>query len=136
MSKQNKYIILFDGVCNLCNSSVNFLIKRDKYNKFLFASLQSDVAKELLLQLNDKNNCNILDSILLIKNNAIYSKSSAILHITTIMPFPYVLLSVFFIFPKFIRDFFYDFIAKNRYKWFGKKDSCMLPTKEHLDMFL
>ncbi len=133
MTKVNKSIIFFDGVCNLCNSSVQFILKRDTNKKFMFASLQSDVAKKLLLHKNVKNN---LDSIILLDNSVIYQKSTAIFKIGNKLGFPYNLGSVFFIIPKFARDFIYNWIAKNRYKWFGKKDSCMLPTKEYLERFL
>jgi len=136
MLPKHKYIILFDGVCNLCNNSVNFIIKRDKQNYFLFASLQSDAAKKILLQLNAKNYLNSLDSVLLIKDNVIYTKSSAALYILKNLNFPYSVFFIFIIFPKFFRDFFYDIIAKNRYKWFGKKDTCMIPTKKILDKFI
>ncbi len=133
MAKINKSIIFFDGVCNLCNSSVQFILKRDTNKKFMFASLQSDVAKKLLLHKNVKNN---FDSIILLDKGKIYNKSIAILKIGKTLGFPYSLGSIFFIIPKFIRDFIYDWIAKNRYKWFGKKDSCMIPTKEYLERFL
>ena len=136
MSNQNKFIILFDGVCNLCNTSVNFIIKKDKKNKFMFTSLQSDVAKKLLLQFNSKINDNNLDSIVLIKQNKIYYKSTAALIIGKELKFPYNLSFLFIIIPKFIRDFIYDVIAKNRYKWFGKKDTCIIPSEDELNRFL
>lgn len=136
MLPKHKYIILFDGVCNLCNNSVNFIIKKDKQNYFLFASLQSDAAKKLLLQLNAKNYLNNLDSVILIKDNVIYTKSSAALYILKKINFPYSIFFIFIVFPKFFRDFFYDIIAKYRYKWFGKKEMCMIPTKEILGKFL
>ena len=134
--KNEKNIVLFDGVCNLCNSSVNYILKRDPKNRFLFASLQSDAAKKLLLQLNDEKLKNNLDSIIFIENNKVYSKSNAILRIAKILGFPYNLAYVFIIIPKFIRNNIYDTIAANRYNWFGKKESCMIPTKEYLDRFL
>ena len=136
MSNQNKFIILFDGVCNLCNTSVNFIIKKDKKNKFMFTSLQSDVAKKLLLQFNSKINDNNLGSIVLIKQNKIYYKSTAALIIGKELKFPYNLSFLFIIIPKFIRDFIYDVIAKNRYKWFGKKDTCIIPSEDELNRFL
>lgn len=137
MYSKNKSIILFDGVCNLCNSSVQFILKRDKKNKFLFASLQSDAANKILLQFNAKNfNAKSLKSILLIENNRVYSKSTAVLRIIKKMSFPLSLCYVFIVIPKFIRDYCYDIIAKYRYKWFGKKDTCMVPKKEYLDQFI
>ncbi len=130
----NKFIILFDGVCNLCNSSVNFIIKHDTKEQFLFASLQSDAAKEILLQFSTKKL--IQDSIILIDGKNIYEKSSAALQISKHLNDGYKVLYSFIIIPKFIRDWVYDIIAKNRYKWFGKKEKCMIPTSEIKNRFL
>ena len=135
MNKFNgKSIILFDGVCNLCNSSVNFIIKHDKKKKFIFTSLQSDATKEILLQFQTKKMNK--DSILLIENENIYEKSTAALKITKQLNSGYKLFYSLIIVPKFIRDFVYDKIAKNRYKWFGKKKNCMIPKKELKNRFL
>jgi predicted DCC family thiol-disulfide oxidoreductase YuxK len=132
-----KHLILFDGVCNLCNFSVQFILKRDKKNKFNFTSLQSDAANKILLQYNnEKFNPKNLKSIILIENNKIYTKSTAVLRIVKQMYFPFSLLYFFIIIPKFIRDYLYEFIAKYRYAWFGKKDSCMIPKKEYLNKFI
>ncbi|WP_457611580.1 thiol-disulfide oxidoreductase DCC family protein [Lutibacter sp.] len=130
----NKLIILFDGVCNLCNSSVNFIIKHDTKEQFLFASLQSDAAKEILLQFSTKKLA--LDSIILIQDSNIYEKSSAALQISKHLNGGYKLLYGFIIIPQFIRDWVYDIIAENRYKWFGKKEKCMIPTSEIRNRFL
>lgn len=127
-------LLLFDGVCNLCNSSVQFVINKDKQNKFTFASLQSDAVKEILLQFGETN-LN-LDSIILITDGEIYSKSSAILKASKLIGGFYSLSIIFYIIPKFIRDKMYDFVAKNRYKWYGKRKSCMIPTKELKSRFL
>ncbi len=127
-------LLFFDGVCNLCNSSVNFIIKYDDHQHFKFASLQSDATKQLLLQF-DKNNSE-LDSIILIQNNKVYSKSSAILRVAKNLGGLTSFAIIFWVFPKPIRDWVYDFIAKNRYKWFGKRDSCMIPTKELKSRFI
>ena len=127
-------IILFDGVCNLCNASVNFIIKHDKKAHFKFASLQSDAAKELLLQYNSKK-IN-MDSIILIENNNLYEKSTAALRISKKLDNGFRFLYIFTIIPTFIRDYVYNYIAKNRYKWYGKKDACMIPTPELKDKFL
>ena len=129
-----KSIILFDGVCNLCNSSVNFIIKHDKKKHFLFASLQSDAAKEILLQFPTKKLT--LDSILLIEGKDIYEKSTAALKISKHLSNGFHLLNYFIITPLFIRDWVYNLISKNRYKWFGKKETCMIPTKEVKNRFL
>ena len=131
---KNKPIILFDGVCNLCNDSVNFIIKHDKKAQFLFASLQSDAAKEILLQYNSKKIK--IDSIVLIQKNKIYEKSTAALNIAKGLSGGYKLLYLFIIIPKFIRDLGYNYIAKNRYKWYGKKESCMIPTPEIKNRFI
>ncbi len=130
----NKNIILFDGICNLCNSSVQFIINRDKKDQFLFSSLQSDASQQILLQ----NNLENLDfkTILLIENGKVYSKSTAILRIAKQLSGLYPVFYGFIIIPKPIRDFFYTIISKNRYKWFGKKDSCMIPTTKLKAKFL
>lgn len=127
-------IILFDGVCNLCNQSVQLVIKKDKKNRFLFAPLQSkDVVAYLNKQPTDFSNT---DSILLITSDKIYTKSSAALKIAKQLTGLYTLLYLFYIVPKPLRDLVYDFIAKNRYKWFGKEESCMIPTPELKEKFL
>ena len=131
---KNKSIILFDGVCNLCNSSVNFIIKHDKKKHFLFASLQSDAAKEILL--HHSLNKIIFDSIILIEDTIIYEKSTAVLRIAKKLNNGFQLLYVFILIPKILRDKIYDYIAKNRYKWYGKKNTCMLPSKDLKSRFL
>lgn len=125
---ENKSIILFDGVCNLCNNSVQFIIKRDKKKRFFYASLQSDAVQSILLQFELKNSD--FDSIILIDKGKVYQKSTAILKIIKHLNSAWELSYIFIIVPKFIRDFIYSIIAKNRYKWFGKREKCMIPTKE------
>lgn len=133
IDKKDK-IILFDGVCNLCNGAVTFIIKRDRKNLFKFATLQSEIAEELLIaKLPDKE---LLDSIVLIENGKQYTKSSAALRIAKNLSGAYPLLYIFMVIPKFLRDWVYSIIAKNRYKWFGKKDACMIPTPELKKKFL
>lgn len=131
---KHKQLILFDGVCNLCNNSIIFVIKHDKNNAFLFASLQSDTGKAIIKQFNIDTSTT--DSILLYKDEKLYSKSNAALRIASKLNFPYNLLSVFRIIPSFISNIVYDFIARNRYKWFGKENSCMVPTPELQAKFL
>jgi len=131
---ENKSIILFDGVCNLCNNSVLFIIKRDQKNQFLFSSLQSDACEDILLQFQLKNS--ELKSIILIENGRVFEKSTAILKIVRHLPYFWKWMYVFIIVPKFIRDFIYIIIANNRYKWFGKKETCMLPNKKMQVHFL
>lgn len=131
---ENKSIILFDGVCNLCNASVNFVIKHDKKAQFLFASFQSDAAKEIMLHFNLKN-LN-LDSIVLIDDRKIYEKSTAILRIARLLSGGYKFLYFFIVIPKSVRDWLYSYIAKNRYKFFGKRERCMIPSLELKNRFL
>jgi len=127
-------IILFDGVCNLCNASVNFVIQRDKNDVFRFAALQSDIGKKNISEFNI--NPLDTDSIILIDGNKCYIKSTAALYITKSLSGAYPLLFGFIIVPRFIRNWVYDYVAKNRYKWYGKKESCMIPTKELKEKFL
>lgn len=133
---KNKQVILFDGVCNLCDSSVLYVIKRDKKNRFLFAPLQSVFGQDIINQFNIDTT--ETDSILLFdpENRMVYSKSSAALRIAKSLSFPTSIFSIFFIIPNFIRNWFYDYIAKNRYRWYGKKESCMIPTPELKAKFL
>jgi predicted DCC family thiol-disulfide oxidoreductase YuxK len=132
---ENKKIILFDGVCNLCNNSVNFIIERDKNDVFRFASLQSEIGKKLLLERG--LNPLILDSIILIEPGvAYYRKSSAALEIVKHLSGGYSLLNYFSFLPESFRDGLYRMIANNRYKWFGKEEICRIPTPELKEKFL
>lgn len=133
--EQNKKLILFDGVCNLCNASVQYVIKNDKDDVFRYAALQSEVGQSLLKK--HKIDTKKTDSILLYSpDKGISYKSTAALKIASQLGFPRNLLSVFLIVPAFIRNLIYDYIAKNRYKWYGKKEECMIPTKELKSKFL
>lgn len=127
-------LILFDGVCNLCNHSVQFVIKKDSNNQFLFAPLQAEKIVTYLQKFPE--NFDNIDSILLVTEKKIYTKSSAALKIAKELKGIYPLLYVFYIIPKPVRDIVYDFIAKNRYKWFGKQESCMMPTPGVKEKFL
>ena len=127
-------LLLFDGVCNLCNSSIQYILKKDTKNQFKFASLQSDAAKQILLQF-DKDNSD-LDSIILIYNNRVFSKSTAALKVAEILGGFLSLTLIFWIVPKPLRDWAYDHVAKNRYKWYGKRESCMVPTSELKSRFI
>ncbi|AXP82345.1 hypothetical protein CJ739_3283 [Mariniflexile rhizosphaerae] len=131
----HKKLILFDGVCNLCNSSVQYVIKHDKNNVFLFAALQSDTGQQIIEAY--KINTNKVDSILLYTpGKGVDYKSTAALKIASQLGFPQNLMTAFFIIPPFIRNWVYDYIAKNRYKWYGKKESCWIPTPELKSKFL
>ncbi len=127
-------IILFDGVCNLCNGAINFIIKHDSKAQFKFASLQGATGQKLLAK--HKIDPKEIDSIILIESQRISVKSTAALRIAKSLNSGYPLLFGFMIIPGFIRNAVYDFIAANRYKWFGKKDSCMMPTPELKSRFL
>ena len=132
---KHKQLILFDGVCNLCNSSVLYVIKHDKANRFMFAPLQSEAGQHII------NNYDLdtskTDSILLYSSeNGLSIKSTAALQIAKHLGFPRNLMVLFFIVPPFIRNWVYDFVARNRYKWYGKKEACMIPTPELKAKFL
>jgi predicted DCC family thiol-disulfide oxidoreductase YuxK len=132
---QNKKIILFDGVCNLCNSAVQFVIQNDAKDVFRFVALQSDLGQEILqhIGINPKN----IDSIILYEPGvAYYYKSSAAIQIAKSLGGFWHLGTIFKIIPTGIRNSLYDYIAKNRYKWYGKKESCMIPTAELKAKFL
>ena len=131
---EERSIILFDGVCNLCNGAVNFVISRDRKNHFCFASLQSAKGQQLmeqhLLSANDVN------SFVLIENGHSFTRSTGALRVSRKLDGAWPVLYVFMVVPKFIRDRVYNLIAKYRYQWFGKKDSCMVPTPELRARFL
>jgi len=125
---EKKSIIMFDGVCNLCNGFVNFLIVRDKQNKFQFGSLQSPVVADLLKQHSFA--VDDLSTVVLLEGNKLYYQSTAVLRILRQMGGAWPLLYVFIVVPKPLRDFIYNLIAKNRYRLFGRQDACMIPTPE------
>ena len=126
--------MLFDGICNLCNTSVTFVIQRDKKDLFRFAALQDPVGQQLIekYQIDSSKT----DSIILIEDDKAYVKSTAALKVARHLGGAYPLLYGFMIVPNFIRNWVYDYVAKNRYKWYGKKDSCMIPTPELKSKFL
>ena len=127
-------IILFDGVCNFCNASINFVIDHDPEKHFKFAPLQSEIGQAILRKFN--KNTEDFDSVILLKNNQLYQKSAAALEITKHLSGLWKYLSVFGILPAFFLNFFYDVIAKNRYKFFGKTEICRMPTPELKVRFL
>ena len=129
-------MVLFDGVCNLCNGSVNFIIDRDPKATLRFASLQSNAAHELLEKHGIKLPEGDPDSILLVDGERVYDKSGAALRIAGKLRSPIAVLWIFLIVPWFIRDFFYKVIARNRYKWFGKSEACRVPTPELKERFV
>jgi predicted DCC family thiol-disulfide oxidoreductase YuxK len=127
-------ILLFDGVCNLCNGAVQWILKRDRQERFRFASLQSDVGQQLLEQygLTDPN----LDSIVMVQDDRFYTHSDVPLEVARQLGGFWQLGYIFKVMPRSVRDTVYRFIAKNRYRWFGKEESCWLPQAKWKARFL
>jgi predicted DCC family thiol-disulfide oxidoreductase YuxK len=124
---KNKKVILFDGVCNFCNNAVTIVIKFDRKNTFLFAAIQSENGKKIIDYLDIDTSKT--DSVILYEPGVSYEiKSTAALNVMDGFGGIWRITKLAFIFPKVFRDFIYDYIARNRYKWFGKKDNCMIPT--------
>lgn len=133
--QNGKYLVLFDGVCNLCNTSVQYIIKHDHKDKFRFTALQSEVGKQIIKDFYI--DITKTDSIILYsERKGISYKSTAALKIAMVLGFPISILGVFWIVPPFIRNWVYDYVAKNRYKWYGKRETCMVPTPELKPKFL
>ncbi len=130
----NYEIILFDGVCNFCNASINFVIDHDSEKHFKFAPLQSEIGQEILTKFH--KNTEDFDSVILLKDNQLYEKSEAALEITKHLSGFWKYLSIFKVLPTFFLNFFYDIVAKNRYKFFGKSETCRMPTAELRERFL
>jgi predicted DCC family thiol-disulfide oxidoreductase YuxK len=127
-------IILFDGVCNLCNASVQFVIARDPRARFRFGALQSEAAAACLQRLCVQGA--LTDSVVLIENDRIYTRSTAALRIARGLRFPWPVAFLLIAVPRPLRDWVYDFVARRRYRWFGKRDACMVPTPALRDRFL
>lgn len=134
MNQDKKIIVLFDGVCNLCNGFVNFIIKQDKKARIKFVTLQSDIAKDIL-KVHQINHLE-LNSVIVLIDDKIYTKSSAALMILNELGGVWKIFFAFYIIPKFIRDFFYNIVAKYRYILFGKKEICIIPSQEIVDRFI
>ncbi len=134
MSEVQKAIVLFDGVCNFCNDSVNFIIKRDSKRYFKFAPLQSEVGKKLLKEFDI--DATETDSIVLIENNQAFTYSTGALKIARCLDGFWSGFHVLIIVPKLLRDFCYKQFAKRRYRFFGKQDTCMIPTPDVKERFL
>jgi len=132
---EGKHIILFDGVCNFCNDSVRFVMKRDKNDLYRYASLQSELGRQMTAE-RGIDTSEVDSTILIVPGEAYFLKSSAALQISKNLTGLYPLLSFFLIIPSGIRDVFYDIIARNRYKWFGKKEECQIPSPEERAKFL
>jgi predicted DCC family thiol-disulfide oxidoreductase YuxK len=127
-------IVLFDGVCNYCNRQVNLIIRRDKKKKFKFAPLQGTAGQRLLNQFNLPTED--FHSFILIENGKVYQRSAAALKLYNQLPWYWKWMQAGWILPRFIRDGLYNLFAKNRYKWFGKKDACMIPAPGVRERFI
>jgi predicted DCC family thiol-disulfide oxidoreductase YuxK len=126
-------IILFDGVCNFCNSSVQFIIQRDPKGIYKFASIQSDVGQKLVKEYKVPTE---MDSFIYLEDNKVYFKSTAALKVCRNLKGLWKLAYIFIMVPRPLRDKVYEYIARNRYKWFGKRDTCMIPSPEQRKRFL
>ena len=131
MHDPSRPVLFFDGVCNFCNASVQWIIRRDRKAKFLFAPLQSSIGAEAKAAVGMD-----LDSIILLHNGRYFTKSDAAIRIALLLGRPWSWMEVLKIFPRFLRNAVYDLIARHRYRWFGKKDSCMMPTPALRQRFL
>jgi predicted DCC family thiol-disulfide oxidoreductase YuxK len=129
-----KGIVLFDGVCHLCDGAVRFILKKERAVELKFAPLQSDSGKSLLQKYGYSPN--YLDGLILIENNRAHDRSSACLRIAGKLSFPWKLLFPLLIIPKPLRDLIYGIIASVRYRWLGKKETCSLPQGEDQTRFL
>lgn len=128
------HLVTFDGICNLCNGTVQFIIKRDRKKRFSFTTYQSKTGQDILKQ----NGIPVKDqsTVVYLKNGVPCFKSKAVLEILKDLGCCWNLLYILIVIPPFLRDFVYDIIARNRYKVFGKSESCMVPTLEQMDRFL
>lgn len=134
MASDGQHIIFFDGVCNLCQQSVQFVLAHDKKGIFSFASLQSSFAEQTLMLYGISTV--EMNTFILLENNKIYTRSTAALQVIKKLGGLWFLLYVFIIVPPFIRDAVYKWIARNRYRWFGKQESCWMPREEWKSRFL
>ena len=129
------HVVFFDGVCNLCSESIQFIINNDRNNVFKFSSLQSEFAQKTLSNKNIKE-ISTSRTIILLSNNNTYAKSGAVLRIARLLRFPLNLLYIFIIVPPFIRNAIYEYISNNRYRWFGKKQECWIPNETLKSKFI
>jgi predicted DCC family thiol-disulfide oxidoreductase YuxK len=127
-------VVLFDGVCNLCNGAVQFLLRRDREHRLRYASLQSTAGRRLLQRHGLAGDT--LETIVVVEGDRVRLRSDAALLLARRLPWPWPLLAAFLLFPRPLRDALYSLVARNRYRWFGRRASCMLPTPETADRFL
>jgi predicted DCC family thiol-disulfide oxidoreductase YuxK len=132
--RQGKSIVLIDGVCHLCQGLVRFIVPRDPRANFMFASLQSEAAKELLRAGSLPGNQ--LNTVVLVENGSYYTESAAVLRIARRLRFPWPLAYVFILVPKPLRNALYRLVARNRYRWFGRDEQCLLPSPDLKRRFL
>jgi predicted DCC family thiol-disulfide oxidoreductase YuxK len=123
-------IVLFDGVCNLCNGAVQFILDRDPAGRFSFASLQSERGRAILVEHGGTPSVGDPDTIYLVEDGRLFDRSTAALRIARQLSFPWWLAAAWLAVPRFLRDVVYRFIAENRYRWFGRTDECRVPTPE------
>ncbi|MBK8556375.1 MAG: thiol-disulfide oxidoreductase DCC family protein [Lewinellaceae bacterium] len=135
MADQTQHpVLLFDGVCNLCNASVQWILLRDKHGIFRFASLQSEQGQALLQQFG--LDTETFNSVVLVDNGQLFTQSDAVLQIASQLGLPWSAARVFRILPKGLRNAVYDWVARNRYRWFGRQEQCMLPRPEWKGRFI
>jgi predicted DCC family thiol-disulfide oxidoreductase YuxK len=134
MALEGRAVVLFDGVCNLCNGTVQFIIAHDPAAHFHFAALESEAARRLLGETQMSGT--LPDSVILVEDGRVYTRSTAALRIARRLSFPWPVISALIVIPRPLRDMIYDVIARHRYRWFGKRDSCMPPTEELRARFL
>ena len=130
----NRHIVIFDGVCNFCNGAVNFIIKRDPTGRFVFTPMQSPVGQELIEQFGAEMGG--VDTFLLVKDGQCFERTDAALEITKDLSGLWHWLRVFKVLPRPLRDFFYRLFARNRYRLFGRRETCMVPTASVRERFL
>lgn len=130
----DRRVVIFDGVCNLCNASVDFIIRRDKKNRFLFTANQNEAGAIILTHFGKE--VDDVSTVYLLKDGKLYDRSGGAIRIAGDLGFPYNLLYPLLILPRFLRNFGYNLIAKNRYRWWGKKETCRLPTPEERAKFI
>lgn len=126
-------VLLYDGVCKLCNGSMNFIVRRDRKKRLKLAPLQSDFGRRVLT--SHEMQSEPMDSILLLEGSRLTTKSTAMIRASKYLDGLWPLCMIFLIIPRFVRDFIYDLIARNRYRWFGKYDACLLPDPEREDRY-
>jgi predicted DCC family thiol-disulfide oxidoreductase YuxK len=140
VSTKSEAIVLFDGFCNLCCGSVDFLLKRDRKKRLRFATLQSDAAREIVARADgpslEKLSSAGGGSIVLVEGDRLFTRSTAALRCARHLRFPWPVLAILLVVPRFLRDPAYDLVARNRYRWFGRRESCRVPSPEESDLFL